>query len=171
MLAGSGNGAIGGAIGNGGSGATLGVTVQGSGLWTLAGINTYTGPTLVGAGGLSLTGMLSGSSVTVNGAALNGTSTGVIGASASFTLAGGSATFAGNNTYSGGTFISGGTLDVTTGGAINHSGQTLDFTGAGSELIVQGGSVTAGQLRWAKRRHRRLRGPRAKRLDYPAGQR
>jgi len=72
QLTGVGNGVLGGAV----SGA-MRVTVNGSGVWALAGANTYTGVTTVSSGVLQVNGSTAaGSAVTVaSGAALAGTGT------------------------------------------------------------------------------------------------
>ncbi len=63
-----------GSLQNGASGQTLALTKLGSGTLTLSGVNTYTGATLVSAGGLRISGSLSGAGpVSVaNGATLSG---------------------------------------------------------------------------------------------------
>ena len=58
----------------------------------------------------------------------------------------GTLTLSGSSSYTGGTTVSGGTLDVTTGGAIAHTSATLAVgttTGPGA-FVVSGGSVTVG---------------------------
>ena len=64
-LQGAGDGVVAGKIQNG-SGAVA-LTKAGPGTWTLAGANTYTGPTTVTAGTLRLTGSLAGSPVSITG--------------------------------------------------------------------------------------------------------
>ena len=61
-------------------------------------------------------------------------------------LGAGTLTLSGSSSYTGGTTVSGGTLDVTTGGAIAHSSTALAVgttTGSGT-VVVSGGSVTVG---------------------------
>jgi fibronectin-binding autotransporter adhesin len=65
-----------GAIGDGGN--ALGLTKAGAGRMILAGVNTYTGPTVVSAGSLLVNGTQAGGSVTVDGSATLGGS-GLIG--------------------------------------------------------------------------------------------
>jgi autotransporter-associated beta strand protein len=60
-----------------GAAPDAGVTKQGWGSVTLAGTNTYTGPTVVNGGALNINGRTAGGSVTVNGGSLGGA--GVIG--------------------------------------------------------------------------------------------
>ena len=85
---------------NGGIVGTGGLSTTGSGTLTVASFNNYTGVTNV-ASTVSLVGNLFGSSVVVNGGALNESSSGSIGgAGATFTLNnGGSATLLGANGY------------------------------------------------------------------------
>jgi fibronectin-binding autotransporter adhesin len=61
-------------------------------------------------------------------------------------LGAGTLTLSGSSSYTGGTTVSGGTLDVTTGGVIAHSSTALAVgttTGSGA-IVVSGGSVTVG---------------------------
>jgi autotransporter-associated beta strand protein/T5SS/PEP-CTERM-associated repeat protein len=73
--------------------------------------------------------------------------TGLAGASSTLEkLGAGSLTLSGSSSYTGGTTVSGGTLDVTTGGAIAHSSAALAVgttTGSGA-VVVSGGSVSVG---------------------------
>ena len=61
-------------------------------------------------------------------------------------LGAGTLTLSGSSSYTGGTTVSGGTLDVTAGGAIAHSSAALAIgTGTGTgAVVVSGGSVTVG---------------------------
>ena len=62
-----------GSLQNGASGQVLALTKQGSGTLTLSGANTYTGATIVSAGGLQVAGSLASSAVSVaSGATLSG---------------------------------------------------------------------------------------------------
>ena len=73
--------------------------------------------------------------------------TGLAGASSTLEKFGaGTLTLSGSSSYTGGTTVSGGTLDVTTGGAIAHTTAALAIgttTGTGA-VVVSGGSVTVG---------------------------
>lgn len=75
-LQGAGNGQISGIIENGAA-TSLGITKQGTGMWTFSGSNTYSGPTSIVAGTLNITGShVGGGSYTVAaGATLAGTGT------------------------------------------------------------------------------------------------
>jgi len=90
-------------VGIAGSG---GLTKSGSAKLTLGGNNTYTGPTLVNAGSLTLNGSLDGSSITVaTDASFSQSADSVIsGPAVSLTLHGNS-TLAGVNTYGGETIV------------------------------------------------------------------
>ena len=76
-----------------------------------------------------------------------GFATGLAGAGSTLEKIGaGTLTLSGSSSYTGGTTVSGGTLDVTTGGAIAHTSATLAVgttTGPGA-FVVSGGSVTVG---------------------------
>ena len=113
-LRGAGNGAIVGAIQNGLT-ANLPVTKEGTGVWTLAGENTYTGATNVKAGTLILAGSLAGGAVSVSsGAVLAGTGT-----------IGGTVTVSNNGRVAPGGAGAGGTLTV--GGLTLSSTAQLDI--------------------------------------------
>ena len=138
-----------------------GLTKSNDGTLTLGGNNSFTGGASITGGTLILSGGLNNSSVTVDGGALNQTSTGTIaGASSTFTLSSGNATLAGNNTYGGATTITLGTLEVATTGSLGggsyaqnianngtfiYSGannQTLSGIISGSGVLTQNGSST-----------------------------
>ena len=88
---------------------------------TLATANSYTGPTVVNGGTLSLTGTNTASSVTVAGSGVvNETASGVIaGAGVTFTHnSTGTSTLAGINSYSGTTTISAGALTISGAGQL-----------------------------------------------------
>ncbi len=132
---------------NGGGASAL--TEFGGGMLTLAGNNTYSGPTSVGGGTLQIgnggsgAAISSASSASValsNGAALvfdhsdNMTVGSVISGNGSLTQTGsGTLTLTGNNTYSGSTYVSGGTLQIGNGGsgaAISSASVTLSNSAA-----------------------------------------
>jgi T5SS/PEP-CTERM-associated repeat protein/autotransporter-associated beta strand protein len=76
-----------------------------------------------------------------------GFATGLAGAGSTLEkLGAGTLTLSGSSSYTGGTTVSGGTLDVTTGGAIAHSSAALAVgttTGSGA-VVVSGGSISVG---------------------------
>lgn len=150
-------------------GSTVAVTKSGAGRQTLAGNNTHTGPTLVGAGSLFLNGMNGSSPVTVSNAARLG-GIGRIGGlvtvhSGGFLSPGdpvGTLTLAGGLTLNGATLhydlanvttTGGGVNDLLalTTGALTLSGQSTVIPTAlngvlaqGTYTLIQGGSATIG---------------------------
>ena len=128
------------------------LTKIGLGILALNGSNTYTGATTIDAGTLTLSGGLSGSSVTINGGTLNQTSAGTIaGTGTTLTLSSGNATLAGANTYTGATTINAGTLALSgglsgsnvtiNGGALNQT-SVGTIAGTGTTFTLSGGNAT-----------------------------
>ncbi|BCU78604.1 autotransporter-associated beta strand repeat-containing protein [Luteolibacter sp. LG18] len=107
------------------------------GTTTLAGTNTYTGSTAVGAAGtLSLTGTIGsagGTAVSTVGT-FTESSAGVITGTSSLAVSGGTTTLAGTNTYTGGTSVTGGKLLLNGTAAINSSSGIL-VNGATAKLV------------------------------------
>ena len=107
------------AVSNGGANAfakAVNVTANGSGSWTLNGVNTYTGAT------------------TVTGGTLNISATGSINSTASVAISGGTLALLGNNTFSVGTTVSGtGALQLAAADSLQNSPLTL-LTGATLQL-------------------------------------
>src|SRR4030095_12284626 len=121
-----------------------GLTKSGNGTLTISGANNYTGATLVSAGVLSLDGLLTGSTITVNGtgAAFNQSAAGAIdGAGSTFTVSNGSASLAGTNTYTGATNIQGGVLSL--------SGTLASNVIVGNTATLAGEGSTTGSLTFA----------------------
>ncbi len=156
---------------NGVTGATA-LNKTGNGTLTITNANTYTGATSISAGTLNLTGSLTGTAITVSGAAvLAESSTGSIGGAVSLTKSSsGTSTLAGVNTYTGATSISAGTLNLTgslagtaitvsgtavlaessTGSIGGSTGLTLSSTGtnilSGANTYTGATNITAGTL-------------------------
>ncbi len=123
-----------------------GLTKLGSGTLTLADVNTYTGPTLVSAGTLALSGSIDNSPVLVaSGATFTNTASGVIAGTTGVTSSG-TVALDGNNTYSGPTLVSAGKLLAPTGGSCANSAVTV-LSGATNSvqlLTVDGQWTCAG---------------------------
>jgi autotransporter-associated beta strand protein len=129
---------------------------NGTGTLTLTGANSYTGGTTISAGTLqgntsSLTGNIANNAALVFDQSANGTFAGVISGTGSLTKQNaGTLTLTGANTYAGPTTISGGTLTLGSGGALNSinavtiaGGATFQL-GAGSQTI--GSFAGAGNI-------------------------
>jgi fibronectin-binding autotransporter adhesin len=119
---GAGNGVVSGVVADGTAQPTF-VQKDGTGTWTLAGSNTYTGGTTVNGGTLSITGSNAwgAGSLTVND---------------------GTADLTANNTFTGGTVITG----DATGGATNTGGRVVMASpgalgAAGSSITMSGNST------------------------------
>jgi autotransporter-associated beta strand protein len=130
-LTGSGAGVLGANVGNSGTGLNVtSLTKAGAGTWTLNGVNTFTGPTTVAAGGLYLNTANSTPSISVSGGATFGGAGSA--ASAAANVANGILDFSQNT---GSTFAlaslnySGGTLNV---GGLNNFYMSSPFLNAGS---------------------------------------
>ena len=147
-----------------GSGA---LTKAGSGIWTIAGANTYSGTTTVNDGILQFgdgfsghDGTIADSPAIVNNASLaynlagSSTYAGAISGTGNLTILGaGTLTLSGSNTYSGSTNINRGTLALSSsdalagGGAIVFGGGALQFSAGNtvdySAQIVNSGSAVS----------------------------
>ncbi len=134
----AGTGEIAGVIPDNTAAFTTGVTKAGTGIWTLSGVNTYTGPTTVSAGNLVLsqggggTGVLNNTAITIaSGATLS-------------PLAGTSGYFAGNTA----TAAKGASVTLSAGGALNLADGTVNpfvliqnSTFAGNAATFNGGAI------------------------------
>lgn len=125
------------------NGGPVALTKVGSGSLTLSGANVHTGATVVTNGILNLTGSLTGSSITVDGATANFTesATGIIaGGGTTFTINSGSATLAGANTFTGLPTLNGGVVTVPTwnlSGAAGPWGALANNPGAPATTLIQ----------------------------------
>ena len=106
------------------------------GTTSLAGVNTYTGATAVGAAGtLNLSGSIGaevGTTISSAGT-FSETSTGIIAGASTITVTGGTTTLAGANTYGGTAALQGGVLNLNnaaalSAGTLTISGGTIDNT-------------------------------------------
>ena len=150
-LGGTNNGQLDGVIPDSTAGYVLPLTKNGSGTWTLCGVNTYSGVTTINAGTLVIGGagqLDSGNYATnlVNNGAFNYASSaaqtlgGVISGTGSLTNSGsGMLTLTGTNTYKGVTTVSSGTLLVSG----NSSGVTNVWLVASNALFGVGGTIGA----------------------------
>ena len=112
-----------------------GLTKSGLAGLTLSGANTYTGPTLINAGALTLSGSLAGSSVVIaKGASLSEPASGVIAGAAAGVTCQGSSTLSGANTYGG----------VTTVGVVGISNVTLTVNNNTALGSPAGGTTVIG---------------------------
>ena len=146
VLDGVSGGTIGGAISDSSTGGvTVGngdtrITKNGAGTWTLGGLNTYVGPTVVNAGALLINGSTSATStVTVNGSAAIGTQ-GTLGGTGTV---GSSVTLATATSFNLGPAINPGAIGtigtLTINGALttnNFSKLNFDITSAGNGDLI-----------------------------------
>ncbi len=129
-----------------GTGASDGLTVNGTGIETLSGVNTYTGATIIGSGEtLKLSG--SGSIATSSGVTDNGTFDISLLSSSIQSLSGSGAVTLGLNTL---TITNGNSADVFSG-AINGSNGSLTITGgtvtlSGANTYTGATTINGGTL-------------------------
>ena len=163
-LSGAGNGVVGGAIINGT--ATVAITKDGAGTWTLNGTNTYTGPTNIVAGALQIgDGSVNGDLSTVSTITNNGTlilnrsgagpftnPNAISGTGALTKLGGATQILSGANSYSGATNINAGTLGFSTNAqslgasaftVADNAGLLVKSAAAGTTLLTTS-SLTLG---------------------------
>jgi autotransporter-associated beta strand protein len=135
-----------------------GLAKSGAGTLTLAGNDSYIGPTSVTAGTLSLTGTIgSGAGTAISNAAnITESSAGVITGTSALTNTAGTAALNGANSYTGNTTVSGGQLDINSSTAIGTgtlslaNGITIDNTsGADVTLSTNNPQIWAGNLTYA----------------------
>ena len=128
------------------------VTKAGAGTLTLTGTNTYNGTTTISSGTLqigagSTTGSITGDVLNNATLAFNRSDSinygGAITGSGALVQAGtGTLTLTGASSYSGQTTVAAGTLEVTTGGSVDSTGNLMIGDGTTAALVVSGGSLT-----------------------------
>lgn len=133
---------------SGAIGGTGGLTKVGDGIFELAGVNGYSGATIVSAGELAVTGSIAGSAVEVAaGARLSGRGT-VGSVDMSGTLArttdGGTMTVAGDLVFRGGSTFEVAATQAGTGGPLVDVDGTATLTGAA--LVLSPGSAFIGPI-------------------------
>ena len=115
---------------------------------TLAGVNTYTGNTQISGGTLSLSGSLSGTTIsTLFTGVLSETATGTISGNKNVSIggnAGVSSILAGANTYTGATFIGGGTLQVGVGGTTGSLSPASAISNFATLAFNRSNTITQG---------------------------
>ncbi len=135
-----------------------GLVKNGSAQLAISNSNSYTGPTAITAGTLSLTGTLgagAGGGTAISSAAVfTESSAGVIAGASTLTVTAGTTTLAGVNTYTGLTTLSGGTLNINSNGALGStsgtiapltiSGGTLQYAASSTNTDLSGRTVTFG---------------------------
>jgi len=118
----------------GANGGAIGVTKLGTNTLVFDKANTYTGPTTISGGTLSLTGSLTGTAITTSGSAiLNESAAGVIGGAATLTQgSSGTSILSGTNTYTGATWISSGTLQISGAGSLGSGAYAANISNSGT---------------------------------------
>lgn len=131
-------------LGNGAALATSPLTVNSAaGLLFANGITAATLPSLAGTGSFDLTNDLTAPVTLTVGSAASANFAGAIGGLGGLTKVGiGTQTLTGLNTYTGGTLVSGGVLQIGTGGGITGGPASVAAVG-GSQLVVNGGTLAA----------------------------
>ena len=123
-------------------GGSVALTKSGSGTLTIGGNNTYTGTTLVNAGGFVLNGSISNSALTVTNATFTEGSGGSINGTTGVTVNSNSiVTLNGINTFTGGTTINGGIVTLGNASALSSGGLTNSGT-----LDLGGYNLTYGTI-------------------------
>jgi fibronectin-binding autotransporter adhesin len=116
------------------------LTKAGTGLWTLSGTNTYTGPTLINSGTLAIAG----------GGAISNSATISVGSGAWLDVSGepGAAmTVVTNQTLAGsGTVIGGGTITIANGATLSPGGATPGTLAIAGSLVLNNSSTLAYAL-------------------------
>jgi autotransporter-associated beta strand protein len=131
---------------------TLSLVKNGAATLTLAGNNTYTGPTTISAGALQIGGTLGNgaySALITNNAILafnssgNQTLSGAIFGTGALTKTNtGTLTLSGTNTFSGGTALNGGSISIANGSALGTGTLNVGLTASGTLTIANTNPVT-----------------------------